>query len=78
VLLVDEDLDNKASKWFTVDTESDDLPVEIRGQLDSKFKLEVHNDAPEKFCERFPPILGSGHKNCSFQTALQVSLVVAQ
>ena len=50
------------------------LPVEIRGQLDLKFKLEVHNDAPEKFCERFPPILGSGHNDCSFQTALQALL----
>jgi hypothetical protein len=43
VLLVDEDLDNKASKWFTVDTESDDLPVEIEGELGSKFKLKVHD-----------------------------------
>jgi hypothetical protein len=73
VLLVDEDLDNKASKWFTVDVEIVVVPVEIKGQLDSKFKLEVHNDAPEKFCERFPPILGSGHKDCSFQTALQAA-----
>jgi hypothetical protein len=52
VLLVDEDLDNKASKWFAVDTESDDLPVEIKGRCGLKCRLEVHTDAlPEKFCE---------------------------
>jgi hypothetical protein len=68
VLLVDEDLDNKASKWFTLDTESgDNSGGNKRGQLDLKFKLEVHNDAPEKFCERFPPILGSGHKIAAFK-----------
>jgi hypothetical protein len=49
VLLVNEDLDNKAFKWFAVDTESGDPPVGMRGRLDSNFKLEVHNDAPENF-----------------------------
>jgi hypothetical protein len=38
VLLVDEDLDNKAFKWFAVDTESRDLPVEIRGHLGLKIQ----------------------------------------
>jgi hypothetical protein len=29
--------------------------MEIKEDLGSKFKLEVHNDAPEKIHERFPP-----------------------
>jgi hypothetical protein len=45
--------------------------MELKEELDSKFKLEVHNDEPEKFCERFPPMLGSGQKRCSVQVALQ-------
>jgi hypothetical protein len=37
VLLVDEDLDNKASKWFAVDTVSD-IPVEIKGGIGLKIQ----------------------------------------
>jgi hypothetical protein len=29
--------------------------MEIKKELDSKFKLEVHNDAPEKFLREIPP-----------------------
>jgi hypothetical protein len=38
--------------------------------LGSDFNLKVHNGAPEKFFDRFPPILGSGHRRCSVQTAI--------